>query len=159
MNISLLKFAPACIAIALGVQLPQDVQASGPKRPPVTNLSWQSECASCHVAYPPRLLPADSWRAIMNGLDRHFGTDASLDEATATSIRTFLETNAGDDRGARSAAPVLRITETPRFTRKHRDIPEAVWRSEKVKSRGNCAACHAGADRGSFSERDARIPR
>ena len=159
MTIPPLHVAAMCLAIALGAQLPHDAQASGSKRPPVTNPNWQSECGSCHVAYPPRLLPADSWRAIVDRLDRHFGTDASLDEATASSIRTFLETNAGGDRGAGSAAPVLRITETPRFRRKHGDIPAAVWRSEKVRSPANCAACHAGADRGSFSDHDARIPR
>jgi hypothetical protein len=29
---------------------------------------WHSECGSCHVAYPPRLLEAASWRTIMQGL-------------------------------------------------------------------------------------------
>ena len=39
-----------------------------------SNPKWKSECASCHVAYPARLLPAESWRALMGGLDKHFGT-------------------------------------------------------------------------------------
>lgn len=159
MTIPPLHVAAMGIAIALGAQLPHDAQASGSKRPPSTNANWQSECGSCHVAYPPRLLPADSWRAIVDRLDRHFGTDASIDEATASSIRTFLETNAGGDHGVGAAAPVLRITETARFRRKHGDIPAAVWRSGKVRSPANCAACHAGADRGSFSDHDARLPR
>ena len=43
---------------------------------------YQQECAACHVAFPPGMLPADSWRRLMNDLPRHFGTDASLDAAT-----------------------------------------------------------------------------
>ncbi|MGZ8268326.1 MAG: diheme cytochrome c, partial [Burkholderiales bacterium] len=38
---------------------------------------WKAECSSCHVAYPPKLLSAQTWRRLMGGLDKHFGTDAS----------------------------------------------------------------------------------
>ena len=64
-------------------------------RPVATNPTWQAECSTCHVAYPPRLLPRESWRAVMSGLDKHFGSDASLDPATAREIGTFLDQNAG----------------------------------------------------------------
>lgn len=146
----------ALVTIAL---LASIATASGAKLAPATNAQWESECASCHVAYPPRMLPASSWRAIMNGLNRHFGADASVDAATAESIRTFLETRASRDRGAPSATPVLRITETPRFVARHDEIPAAVWRSKNVKSPANCGACHAGAERGYFSDDDVHIPR
>ncbi len=43
---------------------------------------YQQECAACHVAYPPGLLPAASWQRVMDNLPRHYGTDASLDPAT-----------------------------------------------------------------------------
>ena len=62
------------------------------------NEKWKTECGACHVAYPPQLLPPSSWKAVMAGLDRHFGTDASLDAATATEITAFLEKNAGRER-------------------------------------------------------------
>ena len=29
---------------------------------PVVNYKWQAECGSCHLAYPPQLLPAANWR-------------------------------------------------------------------------------------------------
>ncbi len=32
------------------------------RMPAASNALWQAECGSCHVAYPPRLLPAESWR-------------------------------------------------------------------------------------------------
>jgi len=133
--------------------------ASGPKLAPPTNAAWKAECGSCHVPYPPRLLPAESWRALMDGLDRHFGTDATLDTAAATSIRAFLETNAGTRRDVSSTQSRLRITETRWFVREHDGVPAAVWRSAKVKTAANCAACHAAADQGRFSEHDVRIPR
>ena len=46
---------------------------------------YQQECAACHLAYPPGLLPAASWQRLMSNLPRHFGTDASLDAATEDS--------------------------------------------------------------------------
>lgn len=122
-----------------------------------TDPTWKTECGSCHVAYPPALLPAASWRAVMSGLEKHFGTDASLDAATAARVTTFLERNAGRERVA-SATPALRITETRWFRHEHDEVPGAVWKSPKVKSPSNCAACHAGAERGDFSEDNAQIP-
>jgi hypothetical protein len=47
------------------------------------DLLFRAECGSCHLAYPPGLLPAASWQRIMIRLEGHFGDDASLDPATA----------------------------------------------------------------------------
>ena len=69
--------AIACAAVA-GFALSSGTIASGPKLPQATNAAWKAECGSCHAAYPPGLLPAPSWRAVMAGLDRHFGTDATI---------------------------------------------------------------------------------
>ena len=43
--------------------------------------AYKQECAGCHMAYPPGMLPAGSWSRMMKGLDQHYGTDASLDPA------------------------------------------------------------------------------
>jgi cytochrome c553 len=120
--------------------------------------AWRAECGSCHVAFPARALPARSWRAIMDGLERHFGADASVDTATAASIRTYLEANAGRDRSP-GEPTALRITETRWFRHEHDEVPGTVWRSPKVKSAADCAACHADAESGRFSEHAARLPR
>ena len=53
---------------------------------PVNNPTYKSECGSCHVAYPPALLPARSWEAILVGFDRHFGTNASVDDKSLAEI-------------------------------------------------------------------------
>jgi cytochrome c553 len=129
------------------------------RMPAVKNIAWQTECGSCHVAFPPRLLPAESWRAVMSGLDKHFGSDASLDPAAAKEIGTFLQKNAGSNRYASSGKPVLRITETRWFVREHDEVSDRTWKNPKVKSAANCAACHTEAESGNYSEHGIRIPR
>lgn len=119
---------------------------------------WKAECGSCHIAYPPSLLPAESWRAVMAKLDKHFGVDASVDAKTAEEIGGFLEQNAGRSRGT-SAKPTLRITETRWFLREHDEVGAAVWKNPKVKTPANCAACHVGAEQGHFDEHSVRLPR
>lgn len=123
------------------------------------NAKWKEECGSCHIAYPPQLLPATAWRRVMAGLDRHFGSDASLDAASAAQITAFLERNAGKSRGASGDAKSLRITDTLWFAYKHDEVPAQVWNNPRVKSAANCAACHMGAERGDFDEDAVRIPR
>jgi hypothetical protein len=106
--------------------------------------AYRAECGSCHVAYPPQLLPAASWRALMTRLDRHFGVDASLDAKLQADIGRFLETNAGRRSAAPGAEP--RITETPWFRREHRgEIPPG-------QNPANCGVCHARAEDGYYDE-------
>jgi len=120
--------------------------------------SVKAECGSCHIAYPPQLLPARSWRALMAGLDKHFGTDASVDPQTAAAITAFLEQNAGREHLS-SAQPVLRISETRWFVHEHDEVSGTVWKSPKVKGPSNCAACHSNAEQGDFSEHSVHIPK
>jgi len=130
-----------------------------PLQPAQTNARFQQECSDCHVAYAPGLLPAASWRKIMAGLDKHFGSDASLDEQDNKEITAFLVNNASNRWSAQTAP--LRISESIWFKRKHDDheIDPAIWKNPKVKSPANCAACHPRADRGNFSEREIRMPK
>jgi hypothetical protein len=129
------------------------------RRPAVVDAKWASECSDCHVAYPARYLPAESWRTIMAGLDKHFGSDASLDDATATEITAYLVKNASTKKHKRSEKSQLRITETRWFKSEHREVAARTWKNPKVKSPANCAACHTRAESGDFSERHVKIPR
>jgi hypothetical protein len=130
-----------------------------PIQPAQINAKFQQECSSCHIAYSPGLLPAASWRKVMGGLDKHFGTDASLTDQENKEITTFLVNNASN-RWSASTAP-LRITESAWFKRKHddREISPSVWKNPKVKSPANCGACHTQAESGNYSERNIRIPK
>jgi len=127
-------------------------------QPGQVNVKWQQECSSCHIAYAPGLLPAESWRRVMAGLEKHFGTDASLTPTESTEITDFLVRN-GTSRWSGGATP-LRITETSGFLREHRgdEVPAGAFKRASVKSAANCQACHSGAAKGDFNERGVRIP-
>jgi hypothetical protein len=120
---------------------------------------YRQECASCHVAYPPGMLPAESWQRLINNLPRHFGTDASLDAASVKELSAWLAASAGTYKRVREAPPQDRITTSAWFTRKHDEVSAATWRRPAVKSAANCSACHAQADQGDFNEHNVRIPR
>jgi hypothetical protein len=129
--------------------------------PLASNAKWKEECGACHLAYPPRFLSADSWRAMMSGLDKHFGSDASLDAAAATEIGDFLEKNASTRQrdSSRGGEPLLRISETRWFKSDHDEVAAHIWKDPRVKSPSNCAACHTKADSGSFNENEIKMPR
>ena len=120
---------------------------------------YAQECAACHIAYPPGMLPAASWQRVVGDLPHHFGTDASLDQASVKEISTWLGANAGTARGGGAAPPEDRITRSAWFLREHDEVPAATWTLPAVKSPSNCAACHTRADQGDFNERNIRIPR
>lgn len=146
----------ALIAIFLGV-FATAALADGHKLAVPANPQWQAECGSCHMAYPPQLLTAANWRRMMQGLDRHFGANASLDASENAQILAFLERNAArDDKYAANAS--LRISDSAWFQRKHREVAPATWQHAKVKSPANCTACHVTAERGDWSERSIRMP-
>lgn len=117
---------------------------------------WKAECGSCHIAYPPRFLSADNWQRMMSGLDKHFGANAILDPKTNKDILDFLQRYAAAD--ARKSAASMRISDTPWFNRKHREISRNDWFDPSIKSRSNCTACHVNAERGDWSERGVRMP-
>jgi hypothetical protein len=137
--------------------------------PRLTHKNWQQECASCHLAYAPSFLPKASWQRVMDGLEQHFGENASLDPATQADILRFLEANAADSGNSRMGNKImqrmganeapLRISETRWFVKKHDEVPRATWSRKAIGSAANCAACHRQAEQGIFNEHDVRIPK
>lgn len=95
----------------------------------------------------------------MSQLDRHFGTDASIEGAAAAEIGAYLGRYAGSERRTGPLPDSLRITETRWFVHEHAEVPSAVWNSPAVRSTAHCAACHTTAEQGDFRERYVRIPR
>ena len=71
---------------------------------------YQQECAACHIAYPAGMLPAASWQRLMGTLGKHYGADASLDEATTREIGAWLKTQAGTYKRVSEEPPQDRIT-------------------------------------------------
>jgi nitrate/TMAO reductase-like tetraheme cytochrome c subunit len=110
------------------------------------------------MAYPPGLLGQKNWQSIMSGLDKHFGTDASLDAKAQAEITQWLIKNAATREKYAAFAPENRITKTAWFIRKHDEVRIDVWKRAGIKSPANCGACHADATRGDFEEDRVRIP-
>jgi nitrate/TMAO reductase-like tetraheme cytochrome c subunit len=120
--------------------------------------SYEAECASCHMAYPPGLLSEKSWQSVMGGLTKHFGTDASVDEKDKIEITNWLIRNAATKQKYSELAPENRITKTSWFVREHDEIKADVWKRPSIKSPANCGACHTTAAEGIFSERGLKVP-
>ena len=127
----------------------------GPTPPAV----YTQECSSCHLAFPPNLLPKVSWQRVMNGLDKHYGSDASIEPAQVQQIGAWLQANAGTYKRVREEPADDRITRSAWFSRKHREVEASVWKCASVKSAAQCSACHTRADEGNFDEHQVRIPR
>jgi len=121
-------------------------------------MSYEAECATCHMAYAPGLLGSKNWQAIMGSLDKHFGTDASLDAKANTEITQWLVNNAASRPKYSALAPDNRISNNVWFVREHHEIKAEVWKRASVKSASNCAACHTDAAKGIFNEDNIRIP-
>jgi cytochrome c peroxidase len=120
---------------------------------------YQQECAACHIAYPAGMLPAASWKRLMNNLPNHFGTDASLDAASVQQISQWLQLYGGNYKRVTTEAPQDRITKSAWFIRKHDEVSAQTWKLAAVKSPSNCMACHQQANLGDFNEHRVRIPR
>jgi hypothetical protein len=136
--------------------------------------TYAEECGACHVAYPTRLLAGRQWNAILTRLDRHFGVDASLDDASAARVAAALgipaprpgastpaggataTATAGAVRAtARADAPATlpRITTQPWFQREH-NAARLARHGRTATKLSQCDSCHTGAAGGRFEEED-----
>jgi mono/diheme cytochrome c family protein len=158
-NLRKLSLALLLAAGTLGAAQADDHGSKGSSVTPLPK--YTQECAGCHLAYPAGMLPAASWQRLMGSLDQHYGTDASLDDASAKEISAWLKAHAGTYKRVSEEPPQDRISKSAWFLRKHRDgeVPAGVWKRASVGSASNCAACHTNAAQGSFSERDIKIPK
>jgi cytochrome b len=133
------------------------------------NKQWRDECGSCHAVFYPALLPARSWEKLMAEQDKHFGTDLGLDAATTQAVLKFMVDNAAEKHVVEAAFKIeqsipkdttpLRVTETPYWVTKHREIAASDWANPLVQSKSNCAACHTDADAGTFEDGAMSIPK
>ena len=136
-------------------------------RPPVTaGTVYAKNCSDCHGVYPPTLLPAESWKTLMNSLEEHFGEDASLDSDTTDQITAYLskhgagsvETKPSEVFTQVSKSEPTRITSTPFWRKTHGYIAKDIFTAKPVFFKGNCFACHEDAESGWFYPGNAEIP-
>ena len=123
--------------------------------PPVMDAKTRGYCGSCHMAFQPSMLPAGSWRLIMDGLDDHFDEKIVLKPNLIQSITHYHVSNAGDRTAAGKAGQIalrrlhpnknpLRITDTPYFKEEHGFLENRIL-DDWVGSTANCPVCHVGA--------------
>ncbi|OGU16840.1 MAG: hypothetical protein A2076_00315 [Geobacteraceae bacterium GWC2_53_11] len=134
-----------------------------------TNSAYLKECGACHLAYQPQFLPKRSWEKVMNTLDSHFGDSAALDDALKSEILGYLVKNSADASSSKisrkmlaslgTAETPLKISDTPYFKRKHREVRADVFKRKSIGSPANCTACHLSADKGDYDEHKVKIPR
>lgn len=126
--------------------------------------AFAKECGSCHMLYPPFLLPKASWDAMMASLENHFGDDASLDADTTQSIRTFLDNNSAEHSTKKAAVYMLSslknatmpesITQTSFWKKHHTGIEKIALNDPKIGKISNCKGCHPFMEQGSINGRD-----
>jgi mono/diheme cytochrome c family protein len=156
---SFITFAAVTATLGLGVsQRASAEEGNRATRVPLLP-AYKTECAACHLAYPPAMLPAGAWQHILGNLHNHFGMDASLDPVQTKELSTWLSANAATGRWATGTPPEDRITRSRWFVRQHDEVSAAAWKRPAVKSASNCAACHTTAEKGDFNERNVKIPR
>jgi len=138
--------------------------------PNLKHKAWEEECGACHMAFTPGMLPARSWVLMMEGLQDHFGEDATIEPDMARDITDFLVKHAADNPDAsdvmkRIARSIplqespLRIIEGKMFKYYHDDIPNSMWQREQISSRLNCISCHTRAQEGRYLQREIKIPK
>ncbi|MBL4606995.1 MAG: diheme cytochrome c [Pseudomonadales bacterium] len=137
----------------------------------VNNELYAEECGACHYAYPPGLLPIQSWEKLLDAkaLEDHFGENAELDEADLASLQKYVYANSAEKSYYKRARKItrsisegeapLRITEVKYIKRKHHELTEEMVKGNKdVSSLSNCNACHTQAEKGIFDDDTVNIP-
>ena len=132
---------------------------------PAYNSTYIQACGACHFPYPPGLLPARSWEALIAGLEEHFGENAELSSGEVGVIRDYLLTNAADRsenefsksilKSIHFSQITLRITNIPLIKNRHSEVIAVLGDEQQFSE---CIACHPDASNGDFSEKDAQIP-
>ncbi|MBF0143007.1 MAG: cytochrome b/b6 domain-containing protein [Magnetococcales bacterium] len=150
------------VAIPAALVLPLGTAPLWATAPAVAlDVAWRTECGDCHMAFHPSLLPSRSWEAMLQGGDDHFGEVLSLSPETREELRQAFAGRAAEaewteaafkiNRSLKGGATPLRISDTPYWIRKHREIGKETWKNpETAKSR--CEKCHADAEGGIFDD-------
>ncbi len=127
---------------------------------------YKQACGECHMAYHPSLRTQSAWDQLMQGLEDHYGEDASLSDEVAQTVSTYLKDNNAlnfDTEVAhkigRINTPSLRITDTRFWQKKHDDFKDADFRHPAVGSKINCIACHKDAETGRFDDASIKLPK
>jgi hypothetical protein len=129
--------------------------------PVPTDGVYIKECGACHMAFSPELLPAASWRRVMERLEDHFGESAKLDAPTQHGITDYLVAHAADRAGNDQSRAImgslhpneapLRITQVPYIAGMHAAVLDPVWNgTPRPKTLTECGVCHSHINSGDY---------
>jgi cytochrome b len=122
--------------------------------------AWSRECGSCHLAYPPALLPMRSWERTLAEQDHHFGEDLSLTEAASAKLLAAARAAPPQSWAAWRLASSVKGTEAPlqvtglrAWKRLHANVEAAQFKPPNAAGPHECDACHRDAASGIFHVR------
>ena len=120
---------------------------------------YKKECGSCHIAYAPYLLPKKAWANLMDGLENHFGDDASLEETDFEGIASFLNAHSSEAYESFFKANLadeneseIAISKYKFYEKAHETLPQGLFKAPNIKSKANCNACHEDGEQGFFGK-------
>jgi hypothetical protein len=123
---------------------------------------YNQQCNVCHFAYPPGMLPAGSWKKLMDAMPQHFTSQVMINIDTQEEISKWLQANAGTFALVAEEPPQNRITQSVWWTRRHLNNPKiaaAVLKKPAVGKGASCVACHSAAAQGEFSAKTVQVPK
>ena len=142
------------------------------------SFTYYTECGACHHPYPPFMLPTSSWLRVKEGLKNHFGEEISpimkkgenrISINDQTVIFNYLVENSADKSTREVSVKVMKslsgargrksITKIQYWKDTHANIPNYIFKSQKVKRKSNCFACHKNFEKGILEDIDIKIPK
>ena len=97
----------------------------------ISKEAYAAHCSSCHMPYPPELLPVHSWATLIGKITNntmHFGIKAPLTQQERSGVVTYLVAQSASIstkaiafkvmRSLRYGQTPLRITDTPYFIKR-----------------------------------------
>ncbi|RLA73913.1 MAG: cytochrome C [Epsilonproteobacteria bacterium] len=135
------------------------------------------KCGTCHKAYPAFMLPSSSWDRIQSGLENHFGDEISPDHndsdhrislSEQTDIFKYLVNNSADNSTREISVKVMKSLDGARGRKSiskikiwkdiHKNIKPHIYKSDQIKDRSNCFACHKHFEQGVLEDIDIQVP-
>lgn len=132
------------------------------------NKDFQFECSDCHNLFPPYLLPKASWVELMKAQHDHYGEDLELDDEMVETIQEYLLANSAETSTQESAYYLYKeiknskqytITKTNYWKKIHQDIPDNIFKSDKIETKSNCMGCHKEFENGLLLDRLINLPK
>jgi nitrate/TMAO reductase-like tetraheme cytochrome c subunit len=134
------------------------------------NPNLKKYCTECHFVYQAEFLPKRSWQKMFEDkeLKNHFGKRVVIYDFVKKQFLKYYLENASDAKNTKITRKInrsipenktyLRVSKVPYIWSKHEDLDKEMFiENPKVKSYGNCKACHQ-ADKGQYDEDDAKVP-